>query len=161
MEIIMMDDPVGAGVDVYNPWHAVGSLMYNLQHYHGLSEAEFEAIKERVYAWAPAAIRKSTEKMLVFKKSDGGMSYLVKCSSATDQGAKAAVPGSPEGDVNGCLCAMGIIPSIYAGLCIPEAQVPLYTPEDWELYLSIITEREEAYTRGEFKQAKRPAPTEA
>jgi len=147
MEIIMSDDPVGASVDVYNPWHAIGSLMNNLEHYHGLSAEEFGKIKDRVYAWAPAAIRKSIEKMLVFKKPDGGMSYLVNTSCPTDQGAKAAVPGSVEGDVNGCLCAMGIIPSIFTGLNLPDAQVPLYTMEDWELYIGMVTEREEAWQK--------------
>ena len=158
MEIIMKDDPVGASVDVYNPWHAIGSLMLNLKKYHGLTEAEYEEIKERVYCWAPDAIRKSTEKMKVFKKPDGGMSYLVKTSCPTDQGAKAAVPGSVEGDVNGCLCAMGIIPSIYSGLDLEDAKVSLFDPEDFERYIGIITEREEAYKNGKFKQEKRPEP---
>ena len=158
MEIIMKDDPVGASVDVYNPWHAIGSLMLNLKKYHGLTEAEYEEIKERVYAWAPDAIRKSTEKMKVFKKPDGGMSYLVKTSCSTDQGAKAAVPGSVEGDVNGCLCAMGIIPSIYSGLDLEDAKVSLFDPEDWDRYIGIFTEREEAYKNGKFKQEKRPEP---
>ena len=71
--------------------------------------------------------------MLVFKKPDGGMSYLVKTSCPTDQGAKAAVPGSVEGDVNGCLCAMAIIPSIYSGLDLEDVQVPLYSLTDWAL----------------------------
>ena len=156
MEIIMSDDPVGASVDVYNPWHAIGSLMLNLKKYHDLTEAEYEEIKERVYAWAPDAIRKSTEKMSIFKKPDGGMSYLVKTSRSTDQGAKAAVPGSVEGDVNGCLCAMGIIPSIYAGLDLEDAQVPLYSSDDFERYIAALAMREEAYKAGKFKQEKRP-----
>ena len=161
MEVIMSDAPVGASVDVYNPWHALGSVVLNLKNQHGLSEDEFAAVMDKVYAWAPAAIRKSAEKMKIFKKDDGGMSYLVKCSSATDQGAKAAVPNSPEGDVNGCGCAMAIIPSIYAGLNMPDAQVPLYTPADWERYIGIVTEREEAYKAGKFVQIKKPEQKEA
>ena len=158
MEIIMKDDPVGSSTDVYNPWHAVGSLILNLKKYHGLSEEEFAKILDKVYAWAPDAIRKSTEKMLVFKKPDGGMSYLVKTSCPTDQGAKAAVPGSVEGDVNGCLCAMAIIPSIYSGLDLEDVQVPLYSLAEWERYIGIVTAREEAYKAGKFKQEKCPEP---
>ena len=158
MEIIMRDDPAGASVDVYNPWHAIGSLILNLKKYHGLTEEEFSAILDKVYTWAPDAIRKSAEKMKIFKKPDGGMSYLVKTSCPTDQGAKAAVPGSVEGDVNGCLCAMGIIPSIYSGLDLEDVKVPLYSREDWDRYIGAITAREEVYKAGEFKQEKRPAP---
>jgi hypothetical protein len=55
---------------------------------------------------------------------------------------------------------MGIIPSIYAGLDIEDAQVALFDPEDFERYIGIITGREEAYKKGEFKQKKRPEPQE-
>ena len=142
MEIIMSDDPPGASVDVYNPWHALGSVVLNLKTQHGYSGEEFARIMERVYAWAPEAIRKSAKKMSVFKKPDGGMSYLVETSCPTDQRAPAAVPGSPEGDVNGMSCASAIVPSIYAGLGIPELQVPLYTLDDFKEYISLVEKRE-------------------
>ena len=105
-----------------------------------------------------AAASFSQSSLKIFKKPDGGMSYLVKTSCPTDQGAKAAVPGSVEGDVNGCLCAMGIIPSIYSGLDIEDTMVSLFDPEDFERYIGIITAREEAYKAGNFKQEKHPAP---
>ena len=147
MEIIMSDTPPGASVDVYNPWHALGSVVLNLKTQHGYTEDEFNAIMKRVYAWAPDAIRKSAKKMQVFKKPDGGMSYLVETSCPTDQGARAAVPGSPEGDVNGMSCASAIVPSIYAGLAIPEYQVPLYTLEDFKEYISIVESIENEWQR--------------
>ncbi len=142
MEIIMKDDPVGASVDVYNPWHAVGSLVQNIKNVYKVSESEFADIIDKVYTWAPAAIRKSAEKMKVFKKPDGGMSYLVETSCPTDQRAPAAVSGSVEGDVNGTGCATAIIPSIYNGLDLNEYKVPLYTRADWEKFMSIVEARE-------------------
>ena len=145
MEIIMSDDPVGASVDVYNPWHALGSVILNLKTQHGLSKEEFAEIMDRVYTWAPDAIRKSAKKMSVFKKPDGGISYLVKYSCPTDQGCKAAVAESVEGDVNGCGCAMAIIPSIYAGLDLGDVKVPLYTAEDWEHYINTLKAMEDAW----------------
>ena len=151
MEIIMSDQPVGASVDVYNPWHALGSIVLNLRTQHGYSDEEFAAIMERVYAWAPEAIRKSAKKMEIFKKPDGGMSYCVETSSATDQGCPAAVPGSREGDVNGMGCASAIVPSIYAGLGIPEYQVPLYTLEDFKEYISLVENIENEW-RGKQKK---------
>ena len=142
MEIIMKDDPVGASVDVYNPWHAVGSLVQNIKNVYKAGESEFADLIDKVYTWAPDAIRKSAEKMKVFKKPDGGMSYLVATSCPTDQGARAAVSGSAEGDVNGTGCATAIIPSIYNGLDLNEYKVPLYTPEDWDNFMSIVEKRE-------------------
>ena len=53
---------------------------------------------------------------------------------------------------------MGIIPSIYSGLDLEDAKVSLFDPEDWDRYIGIITEREEAYKNGKFKQEKRPEP---
>ena len=151
MEIIMKDDPVAASVDVYNPWHALGSVVLNLKTQHGYTETEFKTIMDRVYEWAPDAIRKSAEKMKVFKKPDGGMSYLVDTSCPTDQGCPAAVRGSCEGDVNGCGCAMAIIPSVYAGLNIPDACVPLFDPEDWDRYITKLKSIEDEWQNSRKK----------
>ena len=151
MEIIMSDAPVGASVDVYNPWHALGSVVYNLRHFHGYSEEEFAEIMDRVYAWAPEAIRKSAKKMEVFKKPDGGMSYCVETSSATDQGCPAAVPGSREGDVNGMGCASAIVPSIYSGLGFDGVIVPLYSFEDFMEYISLVEKRENEWKEQQAK----------
>ncbi len=147
MEIIMSDEPVTANVDAYNPWHVIGELVKNLRNCHRLPEGEMKEIIAKIRAFAPRAVRKSTEKMRVFKKPDGGMSMEVNTSRPYDQGCLAAVPGTVEGDVNGMTCVAAIIPSIYSAIDLEDFQVPLYTPEDYRRYIGLVMEREAEYQR--------------
>ena len=151
MEIIMSDEPVMANVDAYNPWHVIGELVKNLKNCHRLPKEEMDALRAKIRAFAPKAVRKSTEKMRLFKKPDGGMSMEVKTSRPFDQGCPAAVPGTVEGDVNGMTCVAAIIPSIYSALDLEELQVPLYTPEDYKRYIGLVMERDREYAKSHEK----------
>ena len=81
----------------------------------------------------------SAEKILPFKKGDGGLSYLRETSTPTAQGAPVAVPGTAEGDVNGTLCgSIAVINSIFTSLDLWEYRVPLFASTDLKTYLDNI-----------------------
>jgi len=144
MKVIMSDVPAGGSVDVYNPWHAIGEVLINCENH--CTPEKYAELRDRVYAFAPAAIRKSAEKISVFNKPDGGMSYLRDYSCPTSQRAPAAVPNSVESDVNGFACAStSLVTSIYRSLGLSEYMVPLYTASDLGLFLSILEKREKEY----------------
>ncbi|MBQ8879440.1 MAG: hypothetical protein IJY69_01205 [Clostridia bacterium] len=50
---------------------------------------------------------------------------------------------------------MGIIPSVYAGLNIPDAAVPLFDPEDWERYVSKLEEKENEWQKSKNSKSKK------
>ena len=147
MKVIMSDEPTGGAVDVYNPWHVIGDCMYNLRNFHGdEGKALAEKLLPEIYAWAPDAIIKSAEKIVVYKMPDGGMSYLKKGWCDRSQGAPVAVPGSREGDINGNCCASSaVVTSVYHALNISQYMVPMFTEEDLETFLNIIEEKEKNY----------------
>jgi hypothetical protein len=150
MAVIMSDEPTGGAVDVYNPWHVIGDCMYNLRNFHGdEGKALAEKLLPEIYAWAPDAIIKSAEKIVVYKMPDGGMSYLKKGWCDRSQGAPVAVPGSREGDINGNCCASSaVVTSVYHALNISQYMVPMFTEEDLETFLNIIEKKEKDYFAG-------------
>lgn len=144
MNIIISDEPPNAVVQVYNPWHALASLIRNKE-ICGAPEAELDALVDRLYEWAPAAIRKSTEHIKLFKQQDGALSYAPDYSCATKCGSPCAVPETREGDVNGTACASAMIASIYNALGLSDYAVPVYSSLDMKRFLKIVEEREQKY----------------
>ena len=151
---ISSDEPMGAVVDLYNTWYAVGNIIENLRKYgktvtvDGVEldgNARADRIVTDLRRAAPPAIRKSAEKIYAFSKPDGSYSYAKKCPSSTSQGMPVCTPGLPEGDINGCVIAVnGIKGHIYAALEI-ENRVPLFGREEWETYLSILEKNRAKY----------------
>lgn len=84
------------------------------------------------------------QKLLVFKKSDGGFSYNPKYSSTTSQGAIVAVPFSEESDVNATTLATSTIRYIYRVYQLYNDysnmfDIPLlYTTSDGAYFKSLI-----------------------
>ncbi|MBO5315665.1 MAG: hypothetical protein J6B48_04445 [Clostridia bacterium] len=141
IEIVLSDKTPNATVDLYNPWHAIGELRKNKQHY---SPEGYEAFVEKIYAFAVRGIKQSKEKIIAFKKPDGGLSYLMNTSTPTAQGAPIAVPGSAEGDVNGTLCgSVAMINSIYTALGIEEYRVPMFGENELYAYIGFLEKKHE------------------
>ena len=139
--IIMSDVPVGAGVDVYNPWHILGALINNVRKFGKNGEARAEKMIRKAMAIAPAAIAKSKEKILVFKKPDGSYSYSPGHAAVRSQGAPVTIPYVPEGDINGnCIATIGLVSSIYSALGLENDIVRIFTPEDGKIFVNIIVE---------------------
>ncbi len=144
MNIIISDEAPNAVVQVYNPWHALASFIENMK-ISGVSQRELDALMEKIYEWAPTAIRQSAKHARIFKQPDGALSYLPHSSTATKCGSPCAVPETAEGDVNGTSCASAMIASIYRALQISEYTVPAYSAEDMNRFLSIVEARERDY----------------
>lgn len=95
-------------VDVYNPWYAMDDIMTNAAQYGDPEVAE--ALRETLVSEAAELIEISMLKTAPFKKLDGSFGYNYDASPHTSQGAPVSVPGTVEGDVNGCVMALnGVI----------------------------------------------------
>ena len=118
IDAITADEPIGAGVDLYNTWFSINNILENIKN-NGTDEdkADGERVLQMLREQAPAAIIVSRDKIASFKKPDGSFSYTPKYSSSTSQGCPAALPNSEEGDVNGNIIAMtGLIGNICSAL---------------------------------------------
>ena len=139
--VIMSDVPVGAAVDVYNPWHILGALINNVRKFGENGESRAADMVKKVMTIAPAAIAKSKEKIALFKKPDGSFSYCPGHAAIRSQGAPVTVPRVPEGDVNGnCIATIGLVNSIYSALGLESDIVKIFTPEDGKIFVNIITD---------------------
>lgn len=144
MAVIMLDDMPGATVDVYNPWRALSDFIKNKVKY--CSPEEAKELMDRIYAWAPGAIRKSAEKIKHFKQADGALSYSIKGCCPTKCGSPCGSPDAKEGDVNGTSCgSSALIQSIYLALNLSDYTVPVYSSEDLDRFLAIVEKRERDY----------------
>jgi len=118
---------------VYNPWVAMNYVLNAAE-----NEAEREGLREIILENATELIRLTREKLAIFKKDDGGFSYLRLHSSANSQGAPVAVPDSVESDLNATgICSTGTLGNMVRALGIVEP-IYLYTPEDGEYFVSTL-----------------------
>ena len=122
-------------VDVYNPWYTMSDILLNIEK-HGTLE-EVAAIRATLIEEAPSLIEGSMQKTVPFKKDDGSFGYNWDYSPAASQGAPVAVPGSREGDVNGCTMAVnGVIGNMLEvfGVSMPRR----YYINDYFKFMDII-----------------------
>ena len=139
---ISSDEPMGTVVDIYNTWFAVRNILSNLREQGGDEGNEMaDGIVTELRRIAPDAIRKSREKISIFKKPDGAFSYCRNNSSEISQGAPVAIPGTPEGDVNATIISsMGLIENIYLALELEKYRVPLFVECDRQRYIELLSE---------------------
>lgn len=141
---ITYDKDIGAAVDIYNPWFALTNIFINLNGCGGEEgKAKVAELRQMLYESAPETLIATRDKISKCKKADGSFSYSPKYSSATSQGAPAAVPNSVEGDVNGTvLSCSGLIDYVYSalGLSDPKTKVPLFGLTERYMFLKEIRE---------------------
>ena len=147
MAVIMSDEETGGAVDVYNPWHIIGDCMHNLRNFCGEEgKALADKLMAEIYAWAPAAIRKTAEKISIYKMPDGGMGYYKKGYCDRSQGAPVAIVGSREGDINGNCCASSaVVTSVFHALNLSSLMIPMFDEGDLKTFMDIVEEREAAW----------------
>ena len=146
---ITSDEPMGAVVDLYNTWFAVGNILDNLRKYGKTveldgemldGEARAEKIIKNLRAVAAPAIRKSAVKISRFAKPDGSFSYCPDYPAITSQGMPVCTPYKCEGDVNATVISVnGIKNHIYRALDINN-RVPLFGEREFKRYIAIIEE---------------------
>ena len=145
---IVSDEPIHAGVDLYNTWFAISCIIGNLRKYGKEKEidgvildgnARADRIIKKLHTIAPAAIRKSKEKISSFKRSDGGYSYFPSGSTSHSQGMPVSIPGREESDVNGCIIASHeLVGYIYSALGLSKYKVPMFGAVHFERYMEIV-----------------------
>lgn len=147
---IVADEEVESGVYLYNTWFSISNIIGNLRRYGKETmvdgelldgNARADRIIDKLRRIAPAAIRKTKEKILPFKRLDGGFSYSRSGSCLVSQGMPVSVPGSCEGDINGCIIATHeMVGYIYEALGLSEYKVPMFGDVHFERYIEIVEE---------------------
>jgi len=131
----LSDEKMKFVCEVYNPWAAMVSIF---KANGGLSDSEeLDMLRKELIKNASAAIRKTADKVITFRKEDGSYSYFRNMSSAVSQRAPVAVPRTNEGDVNATtICVGSTIRSMSEALGIPR--VPVFVPEDGEVFFELL-----------------------
>ena len=120
---------------IYNMWQVMGFLISSAAKYEGVTMAEH--YRGMVIENAEELIRITREKMGVFKKSDGGFSYLEEYTNRYSQGTVVAVAYTAESDINAtCLLGTGLVRGIFQALGV--AEVPMYYAEDGRYFLNTV-----------------------
>ena len=147
---IVADEEIESGVYLYNTWFSISNIIGNLRKYGKETmvdgelldgNARADRIIDKLRRIAPAAIRKTKEKILPFKRLDGGFSYGRNGSSSNSQGMPVCIPGSAESDINGCIIATHeLVGYIYTALGLSEYKVPMFGDVHFERYMEIVEE---------------------
>ena len=142
--MISPDDP-GSSIAIMNPWHVLGELISMKKRLHGATDSEMAEIMEKVYAFAPDALRVTAEKMKVYKKDDGGFGVQASCGQGSAYGSITSA-GDNESNINGNACASSsTVSGVYFGLGLSDLKVPLFPYDALDEFLSIIEKKERAW----------------
>ncbi len=155
---IASDEPIGTNILVIlNVWTSLNSLKNNVQrHYTGEDKQEIldlidntlwgktidEATGEsRTYA--ALAIDKCLEKLLAFKKSDGGFGHNAKSGTAVWQGGlNVGIASDNLSDMNAIACTASALGNrICSVLGFDMSEVPLHTETDLNVFLATMSEQ--------------------
>ena len=149
VKIIMSDVPTTVVVEVYNPWHVLGELVKNAKAH---NTEKYEELKSRIIALAPDMIRKSIEKIKLYKQPDGSVSYSINGGDYTSQGSLASPRDKKGSSVNGTMCgSISLTSSIFKALDIDDIRVPLYTEDDLQVFVGVLNEIHEKNSKKEGK----------
>ena len=142
MAAITSDEKMGAVVDLYNTWFAVGNIVTNLRNY-GTDDDEKVAddIVLELMLKSDEAIKKSKEKISAFQKPDGSFSYCPTTTSSTSQGMPVAISGTNEGDVNATgISSTGLIGYMFKALELGGYKPSLFGYKEFRRYVDILEE---------------------
>ena len=132
---LLTSEEIGTTVcHLYNCYYALRNILTSLRKAGDTAAADRVAAK--LLTVAPEAIRAARFKTEVFRKADGAFSYHRACSSFKSQQAWVAIKDTPESDVNASvLCTSGLINNIYQAFDAQEYRVPLFSDEDFEIFM--------------------------
>lgn len=132
-------DPAAATVCwQYNVWFALYLLIDNLRHSGGAEgNRQADSIISEVLGRGAECVRRTREKVEIFKKPDGSYSYLQNRTSPTSQGAPVALENTDEGDVNATvICIKQTTESLFWALEMDMP--PIFDGEDYKRFLSAL-----------------------
>ena len=144
--VVEGDEAVYSVCYVMNPLCTINGLFANIKKFS--DETSIEKYRARIFAEAPEIIRKTKERILIFKKPDGSFSFCPEYSSHTSQGHPVAIEKSYEGDVNATMIATSpVIGHLCEILGVPK--MPLFTMSDRMKLLNIMEENKIIFEEGD------------
>jgi len=136
---------------VYNPWVILRYLIDSAKKNFGDDKAQ--QMREYIRSEAGELLAVTLDKATLFKRENGGFSYLRNSTSATSQGATVAVSGTLESDVNATtILSASMMYNVFYALGVDA--VPLYCREDGELFFEAMLSLEAV-----IKDPPRPVET--
>jgi len=136
-KVILSELPAEYVVDIYNPWHSLSELLKNIKKHQPKEKADIflDSIRKK----ASAGIQRSLEKLAPFKLSDGSIAYY---PGGGDGSGKMSPPNHRAASVNGAMCgSVSLTSSIYAALDLSSIEAPLYTDDDFQIFLETIEKK--------------------
>ena len=141
MDGLLGDEPSKGNIcDVFNVWSAIDALQSNLKY---LGDSELEAsvtatIDGILKTKAADAITNSYNKILGYKKYDGGFAHAYAKGTVNHQGLPVST-GLNESDVDAtCIGTTGLTREMFAALGLSELKPSLYYEADWMRYVEIL-----------------------
>ena len=134
IRVAMSDERMKFVCEHYNPWVAMCNVFKGLNA--GVESKEAEELRHLLWENSAMLIKRTREKISVFRKDDGSFSFYRKMSASISQGSPAALPRQNEGDVNATCISQGTARNMCTALGIPG--VPVFTPADGELFFELI-----------------------
>ena len=164
---INSDEPVTNNIlDIFNVWSSLNSLKNNIKNYYeGADKSELlslidDTLRKQIVidektgetkAYGAIAIEKCTNKLLTFKKSDGGFGHSVSSGTTNWQGGlKVGIGSDNLSDIDAIACStvyLGNAMSTLFGLSF-VADVPMNTDSDLLRFLEIIGKQEKVVKIG-------------
>ncbi|MBO5206949.1 MAG: hypothetical protein J6C09_05130 [Clostridia bacterium] len=136
VDAILSDEEPDAVTSVFNPWTAVYRILAALRKGGEEEYAIADRARAKLLGLCPEAIRKTKEKLSVFRKPDGGFSYTPRFSAHVSSGAPAAVKETAESDVNATLLATtDTVSAVFSALELDDRAIPIYSPKDFKIFL--------------------------
>ena len=119
--LIASDDAPDSVTDIYNAWAALRILLQNAENY---GESDKALAYSCVRSVADIIVNKTLEKLLAFKKSDGGYSYYQAATPGVVSGKRVSL-GIAEGDINSTVTVLhGVRGNVFS--CLGLTTPPLF-----------------------------------
>ena len=136
LTMLKSEDSASHVCSVYNPWEAVANIFKSIKKVSGAQAVQ--KLRKPFVDNAEELIKITLNKLLVFKKDDGGFSYYIKYSAANSQGSAVALEKTAESDVNATMiCVNSIIIAMFDVFGI--APVNRYYPIDFAFLSDTLT----------------------
>ena len=145
MDGLLGDEPSKSNIcDVFNVWSAINTLKSNLNYIEDreLAATITDTVDNILTTKAAYAITNSYNKILGYKKPDGGFAHVYTKGTVNHQGLPVST-GINESDVDAtCIGTTGLTREMFEALGISELKPCLYYEADWMHYVDILLKQQ-------------------
>jgi len=136
------DEPALTMCYQYNVWFTIRNILMGLRTLGEEGCRQADQLSRRVLLGAPAALRKTREKIAAFAIGDGsflGGIPVSNGSSGQSQGAWVDIRGAVSGNINASIINSGeMLDKIYAALELSDFFVPVFGKADYAKFLAAL-----------------------